>query len=68
MKWTSLLFPQNLFIREKLKAFRLVCQQILVRNVSRPIHEKIYKNWMLVLIGVTNGFCLRNYLEDTVLM
>ena len=52
MKWASLLFLQNLFIRKKLKAFRLVCQQSLVRNVSKPIDEKIYENGMLVFRGV----------------
>ena len=58
MKWTSLLFPQNLFIREKLKAFRLVCQQSMVRNVSKPIDEKIYENGMVVLRGVPAALVL----------
>ena len=58
MKWTSLLFLQNLFIREKLKAFRLVCLQSLVRNVSKPIDEKIYENGMLVLTGVPAALVL----------
>ena len=60
MKWTSLLFPQNLFIRKKLKAFRLVCQQSLVRNVSKPIDEKIYENGMLVFRGVPAALVLES--------
>ena len=63
MKWTSLLFLQNLFIRKKLKAFRsfrLVCQQNLVRNVSKLIDEKIYENGMLVFRGVPAALVLES--------
>ena len=58
MKWASLLFLQNLFIRKKLKAFRLVCQQSLGRNVSKLIDEKIYENGMLVFRGVPAALVL----------
>ena len=55
-----MLFLQNLFIREKLKAFRLVCQQSLVRNVSKPIDEKIYENGMLVFRRVPAAVVLES--------